>query len=113
MKSGFVKIDRAIIDSEIGDDALALGIFLYIAMNSNWSSFNGLEKGEAIISQNELSEKFGHSRSTIYRRLAKLEQCGMISRERIGNVQKFRIEKYIDYSSAKKSGNGAKGLFNF
>ena len=113
MKSGFVKIDRAILGSEIGNDPVAIAIYVYLACSSNWSQFNGLEKGEVIVSQTELAERFGISRMTVYRRITKLEQAGIISRERIGNVQRFRIEKYIDFSTGKKTGNGAKKLFDF
>lgn len=113
MASGFVKIDRAILDSEIGDDLVALGLFIHISCVSNWSTYNGLEKGQAILSQNDLAKRFGVSRSTISRRLAKMELAGIISKDRIGNICRYRIEKYLDFSFGKKTGTGEKKLFDF
>ena len=112
MRSGFVKIDRAIIDSEIGDDIVAAGLYLFLASISNWSSFNGLEKGQAIVSIKELSERFGISRRTISRKLSLLDKSGIITRERIGNLYIFKIEKFIDYTTGRKP-SGERKMFDF
>ncbi len=113
MRSGYTKIEKTIIDSEIGSDPVALGLFLYLAIMANWASYNGLKQGQTMITIKELSRIFGLSRRTVANRIAKMEQTGIISRERIGNLTIFRIEKYISFSASEKAGNGGKNPFDF
>lgn len=113
MRSGYTKIEKTIIDSEIGSDPFALGLFLYLAISANWATFNGLKQGQTVITISELSRIFKMSRGTVANRIAKMEKAGIISRQRIGNITVFQIEKYISYSASGKPEDDGEQLFNF
>ena len=113
MKNGYTKIEKAIIDSEIGTDPVALGLFLYLAIAANWATYNGLKPGEIVITIKELSQVFRMSRGTIANRLSKMEQAGIISRVKNGNITVFRIEKFISYNTSGKPEKEEKRPFDF
>jgi len=103
---GFITIDRKIEDWRWWNNITAMGLWLYILVTANWKdkwTDSGSElvgRGELIISQRKLAEKFGMNPRTLNRYLELFQKDGQIRLE--VNHQRTKIivinyAKYQDY----------------
>ena len=100
--SGFVKVKREICDSELVENIGCLGLFVLLALNSNWTSNDELKKGELYVSISDLAKRCRLSRTTVNRYIDKLESFGIVQRVRDGKQNRIKILRYIDYEKVYK-----------
>ncbi|MCM2323507.1 MAG: hypothetical protein NDJ90_09625 [Oligoflexia bacterium] len=88
-EGGWFKLYRSAIESDIGDNAYCLALFIrllsWATLKPTTIRFNGvpreIPRGSLVIGISELGEKIGCARGTVYRHLLYLESRNTIRRE--------------------------------
>ena len=83
MDGGWIKLWRKSQESAVFDNPDLWYLWTWLLMNANWESrqlLNGqtLDPGQLVVSQQRLAQRFGCGKSSIGRRLSKLEKMGNI-----------------------------------
>ena len=100
---GFITIDRKIEDWRWWNNITAMGLWLYILVTANWKdkwTDSGSElvgRGELIISQRKLAEKFGMNPRTLNRYLELFQKDGQIHMEVTHQRTKIVVINYAKY----------------
>lgn len=100
--SGFIKLRRGLKRHWILEDAELARLFLYLLLEANWEDRpwvkNGettiLKRGELNTSERQIASHLNASRTTIKRRLAILEEHGVVSQRKAGKYTVISITKY-------------------
>lgn len=100
---GFITIDRKIEEWRWWNNITAMGLWLYILVTANWKdkwTDSGSElvgRGELIISQRKLAEKFGMNPRTLNRYLELFQKDGQIRMEVTHQRTKIIVINYAKY----------------
>lgn len=99
--SGFVKLNRSILEWEWFQDSNAVHVLVYLlaAVNRLPGRWQGIDiaPGSIVTSRAKISAATGMSEKQVRLALDKLEQCGTITRDGAGKGQLVTLVKWAEY----------------
>ena len=109
MSGQWVKLHRKSIDSQVFSDAALWQMFCWCLMKANWKDgwFNAvpIPAGSFATGRHAASEFLGMNAATWYKRMKKLESCGVISLKSNNRFTVVTVEKWADYQESQEFGN--------
>lgn len=101
MSEGWIKLHRSITDWEWFADAETLKLFLYLLLTANyenrmWKDIT-IQRGQLVISTEELAQRLKSTRQKIRTQLKRLETCGTIALQATNKFTLVTICNYDNY----------------
>lgn len=107
MSEGWIKLHRSIMDWEWFADAETLKLFLYLLLTANyenrmWKDIT-IQRGQLVISTEELAQRLKSTRQKIRTQLKRLETCGTIALQATNKFTLVTICNYDNYQESSEA----------
>ena len=107
MSEGWIKLHRSITDWEWFADAETLKLFLYLLLTANyedrkWKDIT-IQRGQLVISTEELAQRLKSTRQKIRTQLKRLETCGTIALQATNKFTLVTICNYDNYQESSEA----------
>lgn len=112
--SGWIRLERGIVDHWMWEDAEAVKLWLYLLLNANYvdktRAFNGsvvsVKRGQLIYGRKAVSRKLGIGEAKLRRVMKKFEDDHMISQQRTNKYSIITVTCYEKYQDTNQQTNG-------